>query len=107
MARRLRPAGGRVAALGALALRRAGDVVVRADAYDLELDPAVAVDVTAALALARRVEGSAASISATEAGELCRTDDLLPGWYDEPWLDIERDASASGASTRSSAWPSA
>ena len=71
--------------------RREGDVVVRADAYDLELDPAVAVDVTATLALARRVEDTAASISATEVGELCRTDDLLPGWYDEAWLDIERE----------------
>ena len=69
-------------------VRRAGDVV-RADAYDLELDPAVEVDVSAALDLARRVEGS--SLSAPEAGALCRTDDLLPGWYDEPWLDIERE----------------
>jgi DNA-binding SARP family transcriptional activator len=71
-------------------VRRAGDVV-RADAYDLALDPAVAVDVTAALELARRVEDTAVPISATDVGELCRTDDLLPGWYDEAWLDIERE----------------
>ena len=71
-------------------VRRAGDVV-RSDAYDLELDPAVAVDVTATLALARRLDDAAASISATDVGELCRTDDLLPGWYDEAWLDIERE----------------
>jgi DNA-binding SARP family transcriptional activator len=71
-------------------VRRAGDVV-SADAYALALDPAVSVDVTVALALARRVEDTAAAISATDVGELCRTDDLLPGWYDEPWLDIERE----------------
>lgn len=67
-------------------VRRAGEVV-RADAYDLALDPAVAVDVTEARALARRVE----SLGAAEIEALCRTDDLLPGWYDEPWLDIERE----------------
>jgi DNA-binding SARP family transcriptional activator len=67
-------------------VRRAGDVI-RADAYGLELDPAVQVDVTAALALARRVE----TLGAAEIDALCHTDDLLPGWYDEPWLDIERE----------------
>jgi DNA-binding SARP family transcriptional activator len=71
-------------------VRRAGDVV-RTDAYDLELDAAVSVDVAAALELARRVDDTAAALSATDVGELCRTDDLLPGWYDEAWLDIERD----------------
>jgi DNA-binding SARP family transcriptional activator len=71
-------------------VRRAGDVI-RAYAYELELHPAVAVDVTAALALARRVEDPATAIGAAEIDALRRTDDLLPGWYDEPWLDIERE----------------
>jgi DNA-binding SARP family transcriptional activator len=70
--------------------RQAGDIV-RADAYDLCLDPSVDVDVTAALALARRVEDTSTALGVADVAALCRTDDLLPGWYDEPWLDIERD----------------
>ena len=70
--------------------RRTGEVV-RADAYDLAVDPAVAVDVTEARAVARRVESSTAEIGAADIEALCSTDDLLPGWYDEPWLDIERE----------------
>jgi DNA-binding SARP family transcriptional activator len=71
-------------------VRRIGDVV-RAGAYELALDPAVDVDVTAALALTRRVEDAAVAIDPADVGALCRTDDLLPGWYDEAWLDIERE----------------
>ena len=71
-------------------VRRTGDAV-RADAYALELDPALAVDVDAALAVARRVEDASTSVVADDVAALCRTDDLLPGWYDEPWLDIERE----------------
>ena len=68
--------------------RRAGDIV-RADAYELALDPGVDVDVTAVLDLVRRVGGAA--IGTAEIDALSRTDDLLPGWYDEQWLEIERE----------------
>lgn len=71
-------------------VRRAAEVV-RADAYALGLDPAIDVDLEAALALARRVEDPGSTVSAGDVAVLCRTDDLLPGWYDEPWLDLERE----------------
>jgi DNA-binding SARP family transcriptional activator len=71
-------------------VRQAADVV-RADAYDLALEPEVAVDVTEVMALARRVEDASTPVSAADVSALCRTDDLLPGWYDEAWLDLERE----------------
>jgi DNA-binding SARP family transcriptional activator len=65
--------------------------VVRADADALELSSHVAVDVTDALALARRAQDTAVPVAPHDVAALVRTDDLLPDWYDEPWLDLERE----------------
>jgi DNA-binding SARP family transcriptional activator len=71
-------------------VRRAGDVV-RVDERTLELSPAVEVDIDRALVRARRISDAASPLGAADVQALCRTDDILPDWYDEPWLELERE----------------
>lgn len=70
---------------------RCAERLVRADADALELAPGVVVDVVGALALAQRVQDAAVPVTGADVAALARTADLLPDWYDEPWLDIERE----------------
>jgi DNA-binding SARP family transcriptional activator len=71
--------------------RCAGELV-RADAHGLELSPLVVVDIAEALEHAQRVEDASVPVAADDVAALAGTDDLLPDWYDEPWLDLEREA---------------
>jgi DNA-binding SARP family transcriptional activator len=68
--------------------RTAGEVVV-ATGRELSLAPWVSVDVHDVAALARRALAGD-SLSREEAADLFRSDDVLPGWYEE-WVGIERE----------------
>ena len=71
-------------------VRQAGEIV-RADERTLELSPGVEVDIDGALARARQISDAAIPLGVDDVQALCRTDDILPDWYDEPWLELERE----------------
>jgi DNA-binding SARP family transcriptional activator len=71
-------------------VRQAGEIV-RVDERTLELSPGVEVDIDGALARARRISDAAIPLGVDDVQALCRTDDILPDWYDEPWLELERE----------------
>ena len=71
-------------------LHRAGGGMLSANGRDLELAAWVSVDVDRVTAIAHRAIGAPGQVTSTDAVELCRSDDLLPDWYEE-WVWIERE----------------
>jgi DNA-binding SARP family transcriptional activator len=71
-------------------VRRLGPRLVEARGSRLELASAVAVDVRAAVAWARRVLDPATELRETDVAPIWRPGELLPDWY-EDWVAIERE----------------
>lgn len=70
-------------------LQRADGGVVQANSRTLVLAQWASVDVQCVTAVAHRVLHGG-PVSDQDAEALCRSDDLLPDWYDD-WVDIERE----------------
>jgi DNA-binding SARP family transcriptional activator len=68
----------------------AGGAVVQASGCGLGLAPWVRVDVHRITALAHDVLDGSSPLSHRDVEELCRSDDLLPDWYDD-WIGLERE----------------
>lgn len=66
----------------------AAGAVVQASGCGLGLAPWVRVDVHRVTALAHEVLHGSSPLGRSEVEELCRSDDLLPDWY-EDWIGVE------------------
>jgi DNA-binding SARP family transcriptional activator len=71
-------------------LHRSGARDVVSAGRDLALAPAVRVDAHRVTEAVRRLLGDGSLPPPDQAAELCQSDDLLPGWYDD-WVGMERE----------------